>query len=177
MFKRTYKLCLALALQACQSTPPYDKTVDFVDIDHYLGKWYVAASRPTMFETDAYNATETYTRNGKTGKIDVDFHYNKGAFDGPIKSMPQTAYVFDQKSNAHLKIGVWFLPFDLDYLIIMLDPAYQWTVVGVPNQKYLWVMSRSPSMSDEQLQYILAQVQTNGYSIANVKRVPQQEHQ
>lgn len=165
---------IALLLQACQSTPKYDKTVGHVDINRFMGTWYVIANRPTMFETDAFNATETYTLNDKTGKIDVDFRYNKKSFDGDEKNIPQVASVFNKQTNAHWHIGVWYLPINLDYLIIDLDPQYQWTAVGVPNQKYLWIMSRLPHMEEKQLQEILNRVAATGYSIEHVDRVPQQ---
>jgi apolipoprotein D and lipocalin family protein len=126
-----------------------------------------------MFETDAYNATETYSFNKKTGKIDVDFKYKKGGFEGPEKSVPQTAWVHDEKTKAHWKISLWWLPVNLDYLIIDLDKAYQWTVVGVPNQKYLWVMSRKPEMNAALLAEILAGVKDKGYDTSEVNPVPQ----
>jgi apolipoprotein D and lipocalin family protein len=172
MLRRLSKLWLAFTLQACQSLPSYDKTVSSLEIERYMGKWYVIASRPTIFEVNAYNATETYSFNKDTGKIDVDFQYNKGALDGAVKSVPQSAHVFNTATNAHWKIGVWFLPFDLDYLIIALDQDYQWTVVGVPNQKYIWVMSRVPTMSESQLEEILTAVHRNGYNVDALERVP-----
>ena len=168
---------MAMLLQACQSTPKYEKTVPSVDIQRFTGKWYVIANRPTIFETNAFNATETYTWNEASGKIDVDFCYNKKSFDGDEKHLFQVAKVFNKQTNAHWKIGMWFLPFDLDYLIIDLDPNYQWTVVGVPNQKYIWVMSRTQKMEEKQLQEILGRTAATGYNVENVDRVPQQTTQ
>ncbi len=171
--KKIGTLCLIFLLQACQSAKPYSKTVESVNLDQYLGKWYVIANRPTMFETDAYNATETYSLNKETGKIDVDFKYKKGSFEGPEKSIPQTAWVHNEKTKAHWKISLWWLPFNLDYLIIDLDKDYHWTVVGVPNQKYLWVMSRKPEMEEAILSKILSDVKNKGYDTSDVNRVPQ----
>ena len=160
-------------MNACQSGEPFIKTVEAVNLDQYLGKWYVIANRATMFETDAYNATETYTLNKQTKKINVDFRYRKGAFTGPEKIVPQTAWVHNKKTSSHWKISLWWLPFNLDYLIIDLDKNYQWTAVGVPNQKYLWVMSRQPNMSDALLSDILARVKIYGYNISDVNSVSQ----
>ncbi len=171
--KKLSTLCFGLLLHACQSSEPYTKTVESVNLEQYLGKWYVIANRPTMFETNAYNATETYTLNKETGKIDVAFKYKKGGFEGSEKSVPQTAWVHNEKTKAHWKISLWWLPFNLDYLIIDLDKNYQWTVVGVPNQKYLWVMSRQPEMNDVLLSEILAGIKNKGYDTSEVNRVPQ----
>lgn len=166
-------LCFTALISACQSKEPYTKTVETVNLDQYLGKWYVIANRPTMFETNAYNAMEIYTLNKETGKIDVDFNFKKGSFEGPEKSIPQTAWVHNEKTKAHWKISLWWLPFNQDYLIIDLDKDYQWTVVGVPNQKYLWVMSRQPEMSEALLTEILANTKNKGYDTSEVNRVPQ----
>jgi apolipoprotein D and lipocalin family protein len=171
MFRKIAILGLVWTLQACQSTPAFWDTVSEVQLDRFLGKWFVIASRPTMFEKNAFNAIENYSLNPSTGKIDVEFLYNKGALDGPLKSMPQTAYVSDLKTNAHWKIGIWFLPFDLDYLIIALDPDYQWTVVGVPNQKYIWVMARDANMSEAKLEEILSLVRLKGYNTKDIQRI------
>ena len=162
---------LILTLQACQSTPAYWDTVSEVQLDRYLGKWFVIASRPTLFEKNAFNASENLSRDPSTGKISIDFLYNKGALDGPLKSFLQTAYVADLKTNAHWKISLWFLPFDLDYLIIALDLDYQWTVVGVPNQNYIWVMSRDTSMSEAKLEEILSLVRLKGYNTKDIQRI------
>ena len=171
--KKFIILCLGLLLHGCQSAEPYLKTVESVNLDQYLGKWYVIANRPTMFETDAHNATETYSLDKETRKISVEFKYRKGGFEGPEKDVPQTAWVHNENTKAHWKISMWWLPFNLDYLIIDLDKDYQWTVVGVPNQKYLWVMSRNPEMDDALLSKILTDVKNKGYDISDVKRVPQ----
>lgn len=65
-----------------------------------------------------------------------------------------------------------FWPLKLDYLIIALDPDYQWTAIGVPNQRYLWVMARSPHMADKKLGSILEGIKQTGYKVKDVKRVP-----
>jgi len=171
--KKICILCLVFFLNACQSTDPYLKTVEFVNMDAFVGKWYVIASRPTMFEKNAYNATETYSLNKESGKIDVDFRYKKGSFTGPEKTIPQKAFIHNKQTNAHWKISLWWLPFKLDYLVIDMDKLYQWTVIGVPNQKYLWIMSRKPEMNEDLLSKILMQIKLKGYDTSHVNRVPQ----
>ena len=68
---------------ACRSGPPI-YTVDSVDIDRFMGDWYVIASIPTFIEKEAYNALESY-RLSENGTIETTFSFNKGAFDGPLK--------------------------------------------------------------------------------------------
>jgi apolipoprotein D and lipocalin family protein len=164
---------IALSFNACQTTAPFKKTVQYLDIERYMGKWYVISSRPTMFEKNAFNATETYSLDPKTGKIDVDFRYRKSSFSGPEKNIPQRARIFNKESNAHWKIRLKWLPFEFDYLIIGLSPDYEWTAVGVPNQKYLWIMSRKPHMEADELNKIINQLSLEGYNVDNLEFVPQ----
>ena len=52
----------------------------------------------------------------------------------------------------HAKLKVWFFwPFKGDYWIIDLDPDYQWAVVGVPSRKYLWILSRTPTLDGDRV--------------------------
>jgi apolipoprotein D and lipocalin family protein len=55
------------------------------------------------------------------------------------------------------------------YLIIALDPEYQWTAVGVPDEDYLWVMSRDPHFPREKTEAIIEQVRQSGYSTKDIK--------
>ncbi len=148
----------------------YSKTVDNVDIQRFMGDWYVIAGRTTFLEKGATNSLEQYSWNEEKNRIDITFTYNKNTFDGPLKTIEQKAWIHNSKTNAHWKVQpLW--PFKLDYLVIALDKDYQWTVVGVPNQAYLWLMARVKSMSEEKIKSILKDVAATGYSIEDVKPI------
>lgn len=154
------------------STNSYMKTVQQVKIDEFMGKWYVIASRATFLESGAHNAIEDYTWNKDQERIDINFFFNKNSFDGEIKRIPQKAWIFNNETNAHWKVQP-FWPLKLDYLVLALDKDYGWTAIGVPNQKYVWIMARDWSMSDEKLNEIISELKSLGYNIENIKRVPQ----
>jgi apolipoprotein D and lipocalin family protein len=164
---------LGAVVSACQTSPGYLKTVPDVDLQRFMGEWHVIASRPTFLETDAHNAKEVYRYDPKSKEIDVTFRFNQDKPDGEIDTIDQTARVYDPITRAHWKISVWWMPVELDYLIIGLAPDYSWTAVGVPNQNYLWIMARDKQMSEDQLQSILKGIAATGYRIDEVKRVPQ----
>ncbi|NDG85362.1 MAG: hypothetical protein EBX52_10065 [Proteobacteria bacterium] len=145
----------------------YDKTAAFVDRDRYMGTWYVQAGRFTSLENDAYNATEIYRWNEAEERIDIVFHFNKGSFNGPLKSIPQKAWIADSQTHATWKVSP-FWPLKFTYLILLIDPDYQWTVVGVPSQSYLWVMSRKPRFPKEETLKILKTVEEAGYSTRDI---------
>ena len=52
-----------------------------------------------------------------------------------------------------------------DYWVIDLDPEYRWAVVGGPSRKYLWVLSREPSMERAQFEQITARARAKGYPV------------
>ena len=148
------------------------ETVSYVDIERFMGKWFVIASIPTYFEKGAHNAVETYKRN-QDGSIHVDFIYNKNRATGRLKHMTQTAYITDKKTNAYWKIRpIW--PFLFDYLVIELDKEnYQYTIIGRPNKANVWIMARTPEISDKLYNKLYLKVQNQGYDIKKLKKVPQ----
>ena len=60
-----------------------------------------------------------------------------------------------------------------DYLIIGLADDYSWTAIGVPNQKYLWIMTDHWNVSDKELNSIIEKVRQSGYPVDELTRIPQ----
>lgn len=163
---------MVLLLQLGCTSVSYNKTVERVDIDRFMGRWYVIAGRFTFLEKGAHNAVEVYRWNRKEERIDVDFTFRKDAVDGELKSIPQKAWIHDQVSKAHWKVSP-FWPLKFSYLVVAVDPSYEWTAIGVPDQKYLWIMARSPALPAGALETILAELRGKGYSVDDLVVVPQ----
>lgn len=119
-------------------------TVDHVDLNKYLGKWYEVGRYPASFQKDCYKSTATYSL-GKGGKIIVLNECRKGGPEGKYKSVKGKAYVVDKKSNSKLKV-TFFWPFYGNYWIIDLDPDYKYVIVSEPKMQYLWILSRTPEI-------------------------------
>lgn len=151
---------------------PEQKTVAHVDIPRFMGKWFVIASIPTMFEKDAVNATENYTWNEENQRIDIDFRYRKLRPDGDEKAIPQKGFIYSKKSNAEWRIQP-FWPLKFASLIIDLADDYSDTTVGVPNRGHVWIMARTPSISDARYEQILVKVKSLGCDMNVLKKVPQ----
>ncbi len=166
-FKALLPALLLCVVTSCASTKEYTHTVQRANLQEYMGKWYVIAARPTFLEKNAYNPAENYEWNKEKQRVDIDFTYNKGSINGPAKHIKQKGYVFNIETNAHWKISpIW--PLKFDYLIIAMDPNKQWVVVGVPDQKYLWIMGRSPKMSANRLNAIKHQIVDLDYRVDNM---------
>ena len=170
--KTTLTMVILMMSLGCSKADKYKRTVDSVDMDRFMAKWYVIAGRLTSFEDGAHNAVETYTWNSEKKRIDVDFKMRINSFDGEEKSIPQKAWIHNTTTNAHWKISP-FWPLKLNYLIVDLADDYSWTVVGVPSQRWVWIMAKDWNMNDEKLEMIIKRVTDKGYSVANVQRVPQ----
>lgn len=159
-----------MLISGCSTSTPYTKTVSNVDLQRFMIPWHVQAGRFTSFEKDPYNSIESYTWNEKEQRIDIDFSYNQGGFNGPVKKIPQKGWVKDTKTNATWEVQPWW-PLKFDYLIIALADDYEWTVIGVPNQNYLWVMSKDPHFPREKVDQIIRDIAKTGYSIENIQYV------
>ncbi|GIS53786.1 hypothetical protein Ct9H90mP29_08280 [bacterium] len=59
--------------------------------------------------------------------------------------------------------------FDID-----LDDNYQFTVIGYPSRKYVWIMAREPKLSDEVYEGILSNLAEVGYDISQINKILQQ---
>ena len=164
-------LMMVLTIPACTTGPPIH-TVDAVDIEQFMGDWYVIASIPTSIEKEAYNAVESY-RLAEDGTIETTFSFNKGAFDGPLKVYRPRGFIQDKQSNA-----VWgmqfFWPFKAEYRIIYLTEDYSQTVIGRTKRDYVWIMARQPSMPEDDYNRILDFIKAQGYDLSMLRKVPQQ---
>lgn len=146
-------------------------TVKYVDLNRFMGDWYVIANIPTFIETDAYNAIENYTLN-EDGSIATTFTFHKGSAAGEQKKYHPTGYIVDKKSNALWDMQfIW--PFKAEYRIIYIDEDYQTTIIGRTKRDYIWLMSRQSSISEDYYKTLLAFMESQGYDINKVKKVPQ----
>ena len=160
----------ALLLTACQSNPPLE-TVDYVDLERFMGDWYVIANMPTFIERDAHNAVESY-RLDEDGSIATTFTFRDGSFDGKLKTYRPRGFVVDTESNAVWGMQfVW--PFKGDYRVIYLDSEYNTTVIGRNKLDYVWLMSRQPDLSREDYDRAVAAIGSAGYDISQLQPVPQ----
>ena len=144
-------------------------TVPKVDLNKYSGLWYEIAKIPNSFQDQcAYSTTAEYKIN-EDGEIEViNKCYDK---EGEPDIAEGVAQVVDKKTNAKLEVSfVSFLgirPFWGDYWIIGLDINYKWAVVGSPNRKYGWILSRTPILPDGSMQIIFSILKKNGYNPAD----------
>ncbi len=139
------------------------EVVQHVDLEKYLGKWYEIAHLPFRFENDCTDITATYSLS-KDGNISV---LNQCLKDGKLKQAKGKAKVVDKISGAKLKV-TFFWPFYGDYWIIDLGKDYDYAVVGTPNRKYLWILSRTPMMDNVLFSQLTDSLKSKGFNVNNL---------
>ena len=167
---RALGLAIVAALTGCSNQPPME-TVEYVDIDRFMGDWYVIANIPTFVETGAHNAIESYALNDD-GSIATTFSFNDGSFDGVRKEYNPTGFIFDRQSNAIW--GMQFIwPIKADYRIVHVKEDYSVTVIAREARDYVWIMSRSPVIEDTEYTRLVDLISSLGYTRSEIQRVPQ----
>ena len=170
-------LVAATGLAACSSVRTEDPitTAAYVDLDRFMGDWYVIASIPTFIEKDIYNAVESYRIN-EDGNIATTFTFRKGGFDGEAKRYEPTGFVRDEQSNA-----VWAMqflwPIKADYRIVYVDDEYQRTIIGRNKRDFVWIMAREPVIDDADYASMVEMLQDEGYDTSELRKVPQRWNQ
>ncbi len=148
------------------------QTVEYVDLQKFMGDWYVIANIPTFIEKGAVNAIESY-RLDSEGRVKTTFTFRKDSVSGPEKKYNPTGFIYNRKTNAEWRMQfLW--PFRSPFLIIDLDDDYSYTVIGIPSRKYVWIMAREHKMSEELYNKIISNLEKVGYDVTQIKRINQE---
>lgn len=162
---------LLLALTGCTGLPKGVKPVDGLDRSRYLGTWYEIARLPHSFEEGLSRVTAEYRLNDD-GSIAV---INRGyrASEGKWEEANGRAVFVDEPDYGHLKVS-FFGPFYSSYVIFDLDEDYQWVYVSGFNHNYLWLLSRTPTVSDTAIARFKDAAAARGFDIDKLIMVDQQ---
>ena len=140
-------IVITIALSACLGKPDNVKPVDDFDLNQYLGKWYEIARLDHSFERGLSKVTAEYSMR-EDGGVKV---INRGfsAKDNEWDEAEGKAYFVNEKNQGYLKVS-FFGPFYGSYIVFDLDKEnYQYSFVAGPNTSYLWLLSRTPTVSTE----------------------------
>jgi len=162
---------LATLIPACASKQVANiQTVPHVDLSKFMGDWYVIAAIPTAIETESYNAIENYSLKDD-GTIATTFTFNKGSLNGPKKRYEPHGFVVKNSGNATW--GMQFIwPIKAEYLIAYLDENYTQTVIARNARDYVWIMARSPKISEDDYKKLTTLVKSLGYDTSKLREVP-----
>lgn len=163
------------AVLKAQGSADAPKTVASVDLKKYVGLWYEIAKIPNRFQSDCAGETTAWYEILDDGKIKVVNSCSEK--DGSKNVADGIAKVVDTKTNAKLEVSFFSIlgirPFWGDYWILGLGNNYDYAVVGTPDRKYGWILSRTPEMTEDQLQQAFQTLKDNGYNPAKFVPTPQ----
>jgi apolipoprotein D and lipocalin family protein len=154
------------------------EAVASVDLDRYSGLWYEIARLPNRFQDDcACCVTATYTRRSD-GRLDVVNACRTA--DGDVKRAEGVAKLAKKEGPAS-KLKVRFAPAFLsflgfvwgDYWVLELDEDYTHALVGDPGRKYLWVLSREPTIDGKTYEALLEKAASMGFDVSRIERTLQ----
>ena len=134
------------------------ETVKNLDIEKFMGKWYVIAAIPTFVEKNCQDAYDIYTLN-EDGTVDIKYFADK---NGSPFEISQKGTVIDTVNYSKWKItfpDYWIPFFSSPYEVIILEEVnYNYMVVGYPGNSYGWIMARSPLMENETFEKIMLEL-------------------
>jgi apolipoprotein D and lipocalin family protein len=166
-------IALTATLSACGVSPEKVTVpvVEKVDLQRFMGPWYVIGVIPTFIEKDIYNAIETYEL-APDGTIKTTFTFNQGAFDGEAKVMNPKGFVIPGTNNAIW--GMQFIwPIKAEYVISHVDADYTETIIARSARDYVWIMARTPTIDDQRYAALVKKVADMGYDLSKLVKVPQ----
>jgi apolipoprotein D and lipocalin family protein len=166
-----FAISVMLSLVGCSSPAEQHAplaTVAWVDLARYAGTWHEIARYPNRFQQDcASDTTATYVPLDRR-RIEVRNRCRRA--DGSETAVTGVAEVVDEQTNAKLRVS--FLPAWLrwtgigrgDYWVLYLTPDYRLAVVGEPSRRFLWILARTPTISEREYQALLPQIRAAGYA-------------
>ncbi|MGC4062757.1 MAG: lipocalin family protein [Aquabacterium sp.] len=188
--------CLTLALgivpllsaHAAASTPAEPlQPVASVDLTRYMGHWYQIAFYPNAFQKQCVgNVTADY-KLLPYGQVEVINRCGKA--DGTTDQatgrarlqQPRLLDIPLSKPYSTARLEVRFAPSLLSWLplvwapywVIQLADDYRYAVVSEPTRQYLWILSRTPTISPDTYEAIKARLVTQGFDVDKLVAQPQ----
>lgn len=158
-------------LAACTGIPEGVEPIDDFELERYLGKWYEIARLDHSFERGLSRVTADYSLrdDGGVRVLNRGFDAEKSEWQDAVGK----AYFVGAPNVGHLKVS-FFGPFYGSYIIFALDADYRYAMVSGPSKSYLWLLSRTPTVSDEIRQRFIQRAGELGFDTTALILVDQQ---
>lgn len=155
-------LAVTLAVAGCTGHPDNIAPVTGFDKDRYLGRWYEIARLDHSFERGLSRVSADYSPRDDGGIRVINRGYSVD--EARWEEAEGKAYFVGDADVGHLKVS-FFGPFYGAYVIFDLDDNYQTSYVGSHNMDYLWLLSRRPTISDEERNRFIEVAREKGYDV------------
>jgi|MDSW01.1.fsa_nt_gb apolipoprotein D and lipocalin family protein len=159
--------CVASPSLLMTTVGPKPRCVPQLDLKRYMGDWYEIGRYPNPWQKEFVAVKNNY-RLRKDGKIDFRSVGRKKTFDGTFKEQEATAKVVSGSKNTQWKV-CFLWPLTARYWVIELGDDYEYSVVGQPDQKRLWILSREKTMDPALQKSICERLTGHGYNPARIE--------
>ncbi len=167
-------ISLATGLCAgCASTPHSGdvlKTAEHVNVEHFMGRWYVISSIPNSSEQGRVGPYVEYAQL-TDHRINQTYYFHQTDFDHPLENKQEIGTITDIQSNATWKTR-FGQALTADFRILYVDPEYRYAVIGQPSRDYAWILARDRYISDDDYQVLTNVLTERGYDITRVLKIP-----
>ncbi len=171
--------CVLLSGCACLMQGDFEdiplQPVAHVDLDRYMGRWYMMANIPYFAERGNLGPYVEYRRR-PDGLIEDRLTTRRGSFSQAPFTKLMEIEIYDSSSNAEGRIT--YRPFPgQDFAVVYLDPEYRYTVIAHPSRKYAWLFAREPDLPENVYEQMLKTLKRNQFEISQVLRIPHRPEQ
>ncbi len=147
-FVRCFGIILVSGVAGCTGVPEGITPVQNFELNRYLGKWYEIARLDHSFERGLERVTAEYSLREDGGVRVINRGYSPEKKEW--KQIEGKAYFVGAANVGHLKVS-FFGPFYSSYVVFDIDPEYSYAFVSGNSTSYLWLLSRTPTVSDQLL--------------------------
>ncbi|MGY3571766.1 lipocalin family protein [Vibrio paucivorans] len=161
--KKLFIAMLVLALTGCLGMPQSVQPVSDFELNRYLGKWYEVVRLDHSFERGLTQVSAEYSLREDGGVVVINRGFDEEKQEW--KEAEGKAYFVDEETKGYLKVS-FFGPFYGSYVVFELEKNnYDYAFVSGPNNDYLWLLSRTPEVSQEVLDKFEAMSKANGFDV------------
>jgi apolipoprotein D and lipocalin family protein len=173
MKKFLLALTLLVALAGCNTAARRDPlpSAGTIDLDRFLGEWYVIASVPTILDHQPYNGVEVYERADRG--IQVTYTFNSSSPTGDLKTVNARAMIDNPGINTHWTF-YYTWPIAEDYRVLYLEPDYSVAVFGKTDRTKARILARERQIDRALYSDIILHLQDLGYNVGKIRIIPQQ---
>jgi apolipoprotein D and lipocalin family protein len=147
-------------LSGCLGVPDGVEPIDDFELNRYLGKWYEVARLDHSFERGLEAVTADYSLR-EDGGIRV-INSGRNTETQLNQEAEGRAYFVEEPNIGHLKVS-FFGPFFGSYVIFELDEDYQTAFIAGNTTNYLWLLARTPKVSQELIDEFIASADQLGF--------------
>jgi apolipoprotein D and lipocalin family protein len=165
-------ILLPFLFAGCVTTdgPPLP-LADNVDVSKMYGGWYIVATIPNWFEQGIVAPYDIYSPR-TDGTIGEDFYFQKGGFQAPRKHLDTQDEIEPDSGGAAWRVRL-FGPVKLPFLLLYVDPSYQFALFGERSRDLGWIYSRDRILSDQDYLSLKAKFANLGYDVSKFKKFVQ----